>query len=196
MKKTTFFIAILLYLLTISCKNKSSSNSNRIKHLDSIKTTELLKQISKDEKKNYLAPNCITEKPRATFTTINVSNKSIKKLLNIKDSIHYKFQLESYKKFRITQDLFPDKNILTEAQFKEFKKKSKENRFSFWDWMDKNCKSGYCSISKPIFNETYDLAFVKIGIVCGGLCGGGEGRIYEFKNGKWHVKSVIGSWVS
>ena len=49
---------------------------------------------------------------------------------------------------------------------------------------------------KPIFNEEFDLAFVQIGTMCGGLCGGGVEIIYEYKNGKWIKKENIRSWIS
>lgn len=89
-----------------------------------------------------------------------------------------------------------NKNILTEIQFNEFEEKSKQSGFIFWEWLDENCNNGYCFVSKPIFNETFDLAFVEVGTICGRLCGGGEDRIYEFKNGNWILKETIGSWVS
>ena len=116
--------------------------------------------------------------------------------LKIKDSVHYNLQSKLSSRFKITVDLVPDKTILTEEQFKEFEEKSENGGFKFWKWLDENCKNGYCSITKPIFNEAFDLAYVSVGMVCGSLCGGGEERIYEYKNGKWTIKEILGSWIS
>ena len=197
MKKTTFYISFIILILNFSCKNESKFNLDKTADLDSKKTTELITQILKDEKENYLSVSCITEKPRAVSNPMASSfDEYVKENLGIKDSIHYKLQTESYNNFIITKDLVSDKNIITETQFEEFEKKSKLGGFKFWKWIDENCKGGFCSISKPIFNETFDLAYVQIGTVCGGLCGGGEERIYEYKNGKWTKKESLGSWVS
>ncbi|MDG4949644.1 hypothetical protein NLM59_01795 [Weeksellaceae bacterium KMM 9724] len=165
--------------------------------MDAQKTTELITQILKEESKGYLMSSCITEKPRAvSHPMVSDFNDYVKDNLNIKDTIHLKFQSRLYKNFKITADLVPNKNILTQKQFEEFEQKSENGGFRFWDWLDTNCDNGYCSISKPIFNETFDLAYVQIGTVCGGLCGGGEERIYELVNGKWIEKESLGSWVS
>lgn len=165
--------------------------------LDAQKTTELITQILKEESNGYLMSNCITEKPRAiSHPMVSDFNEYVKNNLNIKDTIHLNAQLKLYKNFKITADLVMNKNIITQKQFVEFEQKSENDEFRFWDWLETYCENGYCSISKPIFNETFDLAFVQIGTVCGGLCGGGEERIYELVNGKWIQKESLGSWVS
>jgi len=168
--------------------------NDNLEALDSDKTTELITQILTDERTGFLSSNCISEKPKAIMPT--EFQKYVKEYLKIKDTAHLKLQLELYKKFKITNDLAPNKNILTQKQFEEFSKKTEKGEFQFWDWLDENCVNGYCSISKPIFNETFDLAYVQIGFVCGGLCGSGVERIYEFKNGKWIEKESFGGWVS
>lgn len=165
--------------------------------LDAQNTTELITQILKDESEGYLQSSCITEKPKAnSHPMVSNFDEYVKKHLNIKDTIHYKLQSSLYKEFKLTSELVPDKNIITPKQFKEFEQKSENGGFRFWDWLDENCENGYCSLSKPIFNETFDLAYVQIGTICGGLCGGGEERIYELVNGKWIEKESIGGWVS
>ncbi|WP_255592866.1 hypothetical protein [Marixanthomonas sp. SCSIO 43207] len=196
LKKTTFYISIIVLILNFSCKT-DKTDLDKSAEYDAQKTTELIMQILKDESSDYLSSTCITEKPRAiSYPMVADFDKYVKNHLEIKDTIHYNTQKRFYKKFKITSELVPNKNILTQKQFEEFEKKSKKGEFRFWDWLDNNCKNGYCSISKPIFNETYDLAYVQIGTVCGGLCGGGEERIYEFVNGKWIEKESISSWVS
>jgi len=169
----------------------------KLTELDAQKTTELIKQILIDESEGYLSSSCISEKPRAILhPMVSDFDEYVKSLLNIKDTLHYKIQSRLYKKFKLTADLVPKKELLTQKQFEEFEKKSESGGFRFWEWLDTNCENGYCSLTKPIFNETFDLAYVQIGTVCGGLCGGGEERIYERVNGKWIEKESLGSWVS
>lgn len=196
MKKESFNILIII-LIFFSCKIESRSGSNKLIELDSYKTTELIIQILKDEDKNYLSLSCIVEKPLMplNFYDMNLDN-NLEEHLKIKDSTHSKLQFKLLNEFRLTPKIIPDKNILTQKQFKELEIKSKQGDLIFWDWLDKNCENGYCSISKPIFNETFDLAYVQIQQVCGSLCCGGEERIYELINGKWSVKETLGSWVS
>ena len=183
--------------MNFSCKTDPTTDLKKLTELDAQKTTELITQILKDESETYLSSSCITEKPRAiSHPMVSDFNKYVKSHLNIKDTIHYNLQARLYKEFKLTADLVPNKNILTQKQFEEFEKKSGDGGFRFWDWLDENCENGYCSISKPIFNETFDLAYVQIGTVCGSLCGGGEERIYEFVNGKWIEKESLGSWIS
>ncbi|MDN3594318.1 hypothetical protein [Zunongwangia endophytica] len=169
----------------------------KLKDLDAQKTNELITHILEEKRNGYLMSSCITEKPRAvSHSMVSNFNDYVKDNLNIKDTVHLKIQSRLYKKFKITADLVPNKNILTQVQFEEFKQKSENSKFRFWDWFDTNCENGYCSISKPIFNEAFNLAYVQIGTVCGRLCGGGEERIYKLVNGKWIEKESLGSWVS
>jgi hypothetical protein len=197
LKKTTFYISSIILILTLGCKTENKTDLKKSEILDAQRTMELMTQILKDESEGYLQSSCITEKPRAvSHPMVSNFNKYVKNNLNIIDTVHYKLQTRLYAKFKLTSDLVPNKNIITQKQFEEFEKKSENEGFRFWDWLDTNCEKGYCSISKPIFNETYDLAYVQIGTVCGGLCGGGEERIYELFNGKWTEKESLGSWVS
>ena len=183
--------------MSFGCKTDKKTDLKKSEDFDTQKTTELIKQILKDENKGYLSSSCITEKPRAiSYPIVKDFDEYVKNHLNIKSTAHYKIQKQLYKQFKLTTDLVVDKNIITQEQFEKFEKKSKNDEFRFWDWLDTNCENGYCSISKPIFNETYDLAYVQIGTVCGELCGGGEERIYELINGKWIEKESFGSWVS
>ncbi|WP_233558631.1 hypothetical protein [Aquimarina sp. BL5] len=188
---------LILNLIFISCKDESKVRLTELKNQDVEKTTELITQIFEDEKKGFLFTNCITEKARGVNRPmVSDFDEYVKNHLKIKDSIHYNLQLESYKKFILTSDITKGKNILTQSQFKEFERKSELGEFKFWDWLENNCSDGYSSISKPIFNENYTLAYIQIGTVCGSLCGGGEERIYEYINGTWIEKENFGNWVS
>ena len=183
--------------MNFSCKTDSKTDFNNSDELDAQKTTELITQILQQESNGYLMSSCITEKPRAVSHPM-FSNfiEYIKDNLKIKDTIHLNSQSRLYNKFKITADLVPKKIILTKKQFEEFEQKSENGGFQFWDWLDTNCENGYCSISKPIFNETFDLAYIQIATVCGRLCGSGEERIYELVNGKWIEKESFGNWIS
>lgn len=197
MKKITLYISLIILILNSSCKTENKTNLKKLAELDAQKTTELITQILKNETKGYLSSSCITEKPRALYYPMvpDFGNYVIEHL-KIKDTAHYESQYKLYKQFKITSKLVPNKNILTQEEFKEFEKKSENGGFYFWDWLDENCKNGYCSMTKPIFNESFNLAYIIIGNFCGNLCAGGEERIYEFINGKWILKKTIGSWVS
>ena len=183
--------------MNFGCKTSNEYDLKRLKELDSQKTKELIRQILKDENKGYLSSSCITEKSKAILKPmVTNSDEYVKNNLKIRDTIHYELQKQLYKQFKLTADLVLEKNILTEKQLGIFKEKSKNGDFRFWEWLQTSCEDGFCSISKPIFNETFDLAYVQIGKVCGSYCGGGEERIYEFKNGKWIEKESLGTWVS
>jgi len=183
--------------LNFGCKTDNNTDLKKLEELDAQKTTELITQILKDESETYLQSSCITEKPRAiSYPMVSDFDEYVKNHLNIQDTVHYNLQSNLYKNFKITADLMPDKVILTQKQFEEFEKKSENEGFRFWDWLDTNCENGYCSISKPIFNETFDLAYIQIGTICGSMCGAGEERIYEFVNDKWIEKETLGSWIS
>lgn len=187
----------ILLILNVCCKNEPKGSEDELNNLDSTKTTELITQILKDEKDNYLSSTCVSEKPKAVlFPMVSDFDIYVKENLNIVDSIHLREQMKLFSNFKLTKKLVSDKRIITNSDFEEFEKQSKLGNFKFWDWLNENCINGYCSISKPIFNETYDLAYVQIGTVCGDLCGGGVERVYEYKEGKWTEKENLGSWVS
>ncbi len=197
LKKIKVYISIIIFVLNISCTTNHKTDVLKIEELDRQKTTELIAQILKEEAQGYLISSCITEGVRGIPIPMVLSFKDdIRHILKIKDSVHLNSQFRLYKKFKVTSNLVPNKNILTEKQFEEFERKYRKDGFSFWDWLEKNCEKGYCSIGKPIFNETFDLAYIQIGRVCGPSCGGGDERIYELINGKWKKKKTIGNWVS
>lgn len=166
----------------------------KFEELDTRKSTELIMQIIKDEGDGYLSANCILEIKKAG--AIHLIEEDLQKQLGIMDTLHLSLQLQLHDDFQITADLFPQKNIITQKNIDEIINKSKDGRTDFNNWLDANCENEFCFIGKPIFNETFDLAYVEIGSYCGSLCGGGETRIYEFVNGKWLEKKSLSSWVS
>lgn len=67
-----------------------------------------------------------------------------------------------------------------------------------WDYLSKHTtiKSGYLTISVPIFFDNGKKAIFYYGYHCGGLCGGGKVSIYENDNGIWTERLILLKWVS
>src|SRR5690606_27600124 len=190
MSKLFFILSIILFL-NFSCQK----DLKKFEELDTQKTTELIKQIIKDESNGYLSVNCILENKKAGALEEDFE-EYLQKQLGIMDTLHLSLQVQLHDDFQITADLFPQKKIITQKKIDEIINNSKDGRTVFSNWLDTNCENEYCFIGKPIFNETFDLAYVEIGSYCGNLCGGGETRIYEYVNGKWVEKKSLSSWVS
>lgn len=193
MKK--FFKILILILTIISCKTEQKNKINEIISLDREKTIELLLQVFEDENDSYLSTKCITEKRVAGFDPISEDfDKYLKEHLYIKDSIHYNLQIELRNAFSMNNEIARGKSILTKLDFEEFRKNS--NIDEMWELILDKCPDGYSWVSKPIFNEDFTIAYINIGSLCGGLCGGGESRIYKFKDNKWVFENSLGYWIS
>lgn len=54
---------------------------------------------------------------------------------------------------------------------------------------------GFYSASMPVFNKTMDKAYIRIGYICGPLCGGGQELILKQKDNDWIVYKELGVWV-
>jgi hypothetical protein len=65
-----------------------------------------------------------------------------------------------------------------------------------WLYIYDNIGPGILSVDRPIFNKNYTLAYVRIGFLCGNLCGGGREVILEKKDGKWILKEWISTWTN
>ncbi|MEX0997589.1 MAG: hypothetical protein WDZ45_11110 [Flavobacteriaceae bacterium] len=194
MKKNIVYILSLTFLLNLGCKENTKTDSQ---NLDREKTNEILTQIINDSTDLYMDTNCISEKNRLLYTIFTTDlNNYIKNQLGINEEEHLKNQMELFHNFRFTENLTFGKQIITVLDFKEFENQAENGNYTFWTWLDSNCENGYLSISKPVFNETFDKAFVIIGSICGGKCGGGETRFYKFKNGKWKIEKTEFEWIS
>ena len=156
------------------------------------KTTELITQILIDKSSSYLSSSCISENQKA-FTNSEFLNfgEKANKYLNIKDSLHFKTQGKLFNEFKISKKLTLNKKIITEKHHNELKSKRK-----FWKWVEINCEKGYCAISKPIFNETFDLAYVQIFRKLFDFDYSSEIIIYEYRNEKWSEKEIISRIIS
>ncbi len=189
MRKIKTHILLIITILNISCN--SSKNGKRIS-LDSKKTSELINQILIDKKDSYLSSSCISENSNY-FSISNFSNygKRANKYLKIEDSTHYKLQKDLWINFKVTKEIIFNKKILTEEEFKSFQSKRE-----FWEWEEFNCTGGFCTISKPFFNEKYDLAYVQISKKLFEYDYCSQIILYEYKNGKWIEKEIISQIIS
>ncbi|QNR25133.1 hypothetical protein [Croceimicrobium hydrocarbonivorans] len=192
-----FLIPIIVLISTFSCKSELDNHEVQLRETDSLKTRELINQILEREQKFPRFPSCISEKPRAIeLRRYKQFDQILNTYLDIRDSIHLKIQKEKFKDFKISPELAGKLQIITEYDFEKFENQSKTKGTDFFEILDSLCVNGYFSISKPIFNETFDLAVVQTGVICGGFCGGGEMTIYEWINGKWLEKEIVSVWVS
>jgi hypothetical protein len=181
MRNLLTYLLVLVTTITFGQKEDLKYESNW-KAINGKYTAELINQILEDEKDNILKSNCISNVPIAISEIF--TKKELKEIahkeLNVKKSSHLRKQIKLYKQFQISQEIVPNKNIAEIGVFEVY---------------PEGCETGYCSISKPIFNETYDLAFIQLGNSCGMTCGGGIDRIYFKVDGIWKIKKVMSTWV-
>ncbi|WP_147405069.1 hypothetical protein [Aquimarina sp. AD10] len=158
---------------------------------------QLLQKESLLGDKSFLDTDCIIEQSVWKSKLIEDKFKLyIQENLKIENINFLNFQIDLFNKFKITQELVPKKNIIENREYIEFNESFKDNEFAYLDWLEKkNCKKGFSSISKPLFNENYDLAMVRFEKICGPLCGGGVIVLYELKSKKWMQKVVIDNWI-
>jgi hypothetical protein len=194
LKNKLVYIISLVFLVQIGCKEKPEPDSQQ---MDREKTNELLGLIINDSTDLYTASSCISERNKLyhVIMTTDLPN-FLKTELGIKDKEHLKRQLELYKTFKLNENLAVGKKIITEKEFKEFSDQAEKGNHILYPWLNSNCENGYLSLSKPVFNDTYDKALVTIGTICGGKCGSGETRTYEFLNGKWTIVKTEFEWIS
>ena len=181
----------LILIITFYFGCSKSEKSDRTK-LDSQKTIELIEQVLKDKNHSYLSPSCILEHSMfdSNFEFSDFGNK-INEHLRIQDSTHYKLQEKTFNDFRITKIIVPNKKIITEKKYRDFK----SNR-EFWKWLESNYKGGFCRILKPVFNENYNLAYIQVSRKTMEFDYSSEILIYEYKNGIWKEKTVISRMIS
>ncbi len=154
-----------------------TNDSNQIKNL--------ILQVYNDNKEDILSSNYCLNKPLSISEKIkpsfygNAFIKKLKKNLQTKDTLHLKKQINFFKTFKITTDIINDKKIIDQNII------LKNNYF-----LDE-----YCSISRPIFNVSYNKALVIIlkttfsktnnSTVTKQLKG--KKMVYQFTDGKWEL---------
>lgn len=75
-------------------------------------------------------------------------------------------------------------------------RKEKLSREEFWEIVYNNFGPGYFTVSRPVFNRRFTKVYVRIGYLCGPLCGAGEDFIMKKVNGKWMIAKRLNSWMS
>lgn len=190
MKKINFYILSLIAILILSCKSELKK-----KDFDKLLTTEFLNQVIKNE--DFIKTDCVLE--ISTWKLPKFENdfeKYLQETLKIKDTSHLNLQTKLCKDFIITNEIAFGKNILKNEDYISLNQTFKNSEFDYLDWLElQKCKRGFNSISKPLFNETYDYAIIYIENICGPLCGGNWIIAYELKDKKWIQKEVLNATV-
>jgi len=190
-KMKKYLVVFILFLVATSClkdntKDVQISNDFKIDFLNHIlsDTINLKIILSKEQlisNKSFLPPPHLSIDPENPFKTVNEA-EYISNVLEI-DTLFVKKQFKSNK----TLDL----NRLSDYGFRiyDLRLYLLENDFPFnivereIDSLNKGKKSyGLFSITKPIFNERLNLAYVRLG---NGVAG--KTLILENKNGKWEI---------
>ncbi|WP_442266439.1 hypothetical protein ACSIGC_01640 [Tenacibaculum sp. ZS6-P6] len=182
------FLTMLLFC--ISC------SSNDVTH-DRKMTNDFIKSLLKNE--DFLKVNGILEVSLWSPDLVKENIDFLSNSLKIRDLKHLNFQLSLLDSFRVPSILIKPKRIITINEYKDFTALLElfhKEDYSYLDWLEKkNCKYGFGSISKPIFNEKYDRALIYFEKICGPLCGGGTIALYELEENEWKQKNVIDHWI-
>ncbi|MDH7448402.1 hypothetical protein [Aquimarina sp. 2201CG14-23] len=178
--------------------------TDTVSDLDTRKTRELINFLLKQEGTQYrpwrfLPEGCITEEfiyYDENAPALDFNQGFIARLLEIKDSIHFNSQKKLYLNFKMTKDIVPNKKIIPEKKIKELEREyflSLPKDSPLDNFLKINCENTIASISKPIFNKTFDLAFVEFRINYGASSGFSAKKVYAFKDGIWVDWNTIGS---
>lgn len=184
MKKLIKLFFMIIILSNYSCNKNIKTQFNTDK-TDSIKSAELISHI-------LSRPNnikCISEKGINNYDLKQMSY-DMYKYLKITDTTHFNSQIRLFEKFKINKNMVPGMNIVS-VELIDKLINDENNRKSTWKEIFKDCKMGFNTLSKPLFNENYDIAIVQSGLICGSLCGGSETSIYRFEHNKWNLVEII-----
>ncbi len=99
----------------------------------------------------------------------------------------------------MTNDLIPYRYVIKESEIISIKKNSNSLTEFIIELRELNpkCEYGFNFVSKPIFNETYDLVLIETAYDCGSkLCGGGTTVIYKYVNKNWIEFKVLNTWLN
>jgi hypothetical protein len=190
LKKIIFYILPLLSTLILCCKSELKTND-----FDKHKTAEFFSQVIQNDE--LLRTNCVLETSTWKLSEFENDFKIyLHEILNIKDTTHLNSQLKLYKDFIVTNEIASGKKILKKEDYINFNQTLENNEIKYLDWLEHHsCKRGFNSVSKPIFNETFDLAIIHIEEICGPLCGGSWIILFEHKNNKWRQKEILDATV-
>ncbi|WP_408030554.1 hypothetical protein [Tenacibaculum xiamenense] len=152
------------------------------------------------ENENFMNINSIAEIDPSRNQLDEEYKTFVSRYLKIKDLIHLEKEFELYKNFKITPEMVNFKKLIAEEKINDFTKLAgftRDNDYKYIDWLISNgCKYGFGVISRPIFNEEYNMAIIRLETVCGPLCGGGLIAIYKLHNEEWAVEKILDRWVN
>lgn len=104
--------------------------------------------------------------------------------LEIADVNHLAEQIRLSAGFQLTDSIIGNLRLVTTQEQKELERQS-DNGEPFWIWNEEHCQGKWLSISRPIFNEDYTLAYFESSTFCGYLCGTGGKSIYKWEEDRW-----------
>jgi hypothetical protein len=193
MSKQKFIFIQLIAVVLINCTNQR----NETLPIRDVVTYEIFNAILNDSTEPYIEfKNVIISEVDFLGPPVNISfNREIDFLMHLfneKDSMNIRLQFRLRKEFHIDSTRIGLHKILA----KEYFVKDKMPRDSMWNHVYEKNRGGFTSISMPIFSSDNKLAYIRIGHFCGDLCGGGESRLYIYKNGKWEKIKSFSEWIS
>ncbi|WP_034257671.1 hypothetical protein [Altibacter lentus] len=175
---------IAFLTLILSCNN---SNKPTVENLEIHRTKKLLAHIFHQLKSVDINFDCIYEKTTFFENTPEYDYYSqLLKHLKISDSTHLNNQIIKYEKFLFNEEYSLGKKIIPDS----LTPTNRQELETIRQYIKNNCPNGALVISRPIFNETFELAFI---IYSGEF--GGSGNIFEYKNENWEFVKSIYDWI-
>jgi len=190
-----YLLLIAISSIIYSCKNGQESiadtgHSKTIEVIKAIIQEDSLQEDFADLEIYSVLTKYISRKEKAHFTPGPPPGSArlfpeIEEILksdlpeitvSVEDSLFFKEQEENSSEIWLSQSDFPEYTL------------SKKNS---------PFPKAYIYFSSPIFNASKNIAFVEVGLFCGGECGWGGYRILKkFENNKWRVVKEKSYWVS
>ena len=195
-----FLALIPIFLCIITCMSNTSSDEN-----DSI-IYDVINQVLDDSIMNEYSCDKVAQDQFPTisneFPDLLKPNDPFAKFERMdsiftKNDIEYmRLQLKEFKNFSLRPDLIQGKLVIPFDTLRAFHERGK-NVNGFWElYRESFGRSGFCSVSMPLFSKDKKTVIVKIAMLCGNLCGTGQTNIYKLKNGKWLIIKTIDEWIS
>ena len=189
--KLSLTLCISTFLI-LSCS--SNKKTQEIIRLDL--AHNLINEILSDTTDEYLGDKkyCLSEMTLLhpdCFLSESEIIEFYEDLFNEDDTVNIHQQLDFKREFLIDSLKVKKMKILT----KDFI--INENfTDTFWKYVYEDCSGGYITFSKPIFSNDNSLVYIKLGYMCGRLCGAGESRLYRRENEKWVLVKSFSKWIS
>ena len=185
-------ILLLLIIIVISC---SENPENKSVVRDKL-AYELINKILSDTSDLFFKNKTffIAEKPVFSPPIMSGFRSEKEFLMNLfeeNDSLNLFSQLKKRRNFLLDSSRISNYKLVPK---KYFIKNSK--RDSLWEIIDTKLNGGFYIISMPFFSSDNKMVYIRIGYLCGRLCGGGHSRLYKFKNGEWKLIKKFDAWIN